>query len=144
MNFFMYVHNVYYPYSLAYSLINSHDKSCVIERITIAHVPDKLTTSMSGKSSCRYSSTFWTPFDTMFIPMASPVEQLKRIYILRPAKAHWMYCSRANRLDLDDVANSQTSVYIVTSKYKYYMKCTKRIYLISIENFQKNDCTSPM
>jgi len=62
--------------------------------------PDMLMTSMSGKSSWRKSSTFCTPFETMFIPMASPVLQLNLMYRFLPAMAHCTPCSLANLLDL--------------------------------------------
>ena len=62
--------------------------------------PEMLMTSMSGKSSWRKSSTFCTPFEIMFIPMASPVLEVNLMYKFLPAIAHCTPCSLANLLDL--------------------------------------------
>lgn len=62
--------------------------------------PEMPMTSMSGKSDRRKSSTFWTPFETMFIPMASPVPHLNLMYRFFPASAHFIPCNLANLLDL--------------------------------------------
>lgn len=63
-------------------------------------LPDMPITSMSGKSFWRKSNTFWTPFDTMFIPIASPVLQVNLMYRFFPAIEHWMFWSLPNLLDL--------------------------------------------
>lgn len=59
-----------------------------------------LITSMSGKSVRRKSRTFWTPLETMFIPIASPVLHMNLMYRFFPATAHLMSCNLANLLDL--------------------------------------------
>ena len=46
-----------------------------------------LSTSKSGKYCSKISKAFSTPLLTMFMPIASPVELLKRRYNCRPANA---------------------------------------------------------
>ena len=73
-------------------------------------VPDSPITSMSGKSFWRKSRTFWTPLETMFIPMASPVLQLNLTYKFFPAIAGLIVCNLANLLDLHVCTYTPTKI----------------------------------
>eukprot|EP00967_Tisochrysis_lutea_P132552 scaffold231562_cov28-Tisochrysis_lutea.AAC.2 len=54
---------------------------------------------MSGNAiCCRWSRMAETPFETMFIPMASPVAQTKRAYAYRPATVTCAETSRPKRV----------------------------------------------
>lgn len=63
-------------------------------------IPEILMTSMSGKSSWRNWRTFLTPWDTMFMPIASPVLQLNLMYTFFPAIAQFILCNIVYLLDL--------------------------------------------
>mmetsp|Transcript_13948 Transcript_13948/g.44264 ORF Transcript_13948/g.44264 Transcript_13948/m.44264 type:complete len:337 (+) Transcript_13948:205-1215(+) len=58
-------------------------------------LPEMEMTSTSGKAPTSCSRAAFTPLETMFMPMASPVEEQNRRKQLRPATMHLIVWSRA-------------------------------------------------
>jgi hypothetical protein len=66
--------------------------------LSVQKLPLRLKISMSGNSFCTYFNDISVPFDTMFIPMASPVFASNRTNKWRPAILINNFDSLANRL----------------------------------------------
>ena len=89
--------------------------------LSVHMLPLRLSSCMSAKCRCNTPTARSAPFDSMFMPIASPVVATKRTYRLRDACttcSRWRRANLENNNDSNELAlTEQPVIYVYTYKY---------------------------